>query len=167
MRENTGMRAAILTVSDKGSRGDREDRSGAAIREIVEEMGGEVVGYRVVPDEQDQIEAALRRMARSADLVLTTGGTGIAARDVTPEATRAVVEKELPGITEIMGLKSFEIAPTAILSRAVAGTLGHTLIINFPGSPKAVRECFSFVRPAIPHALELLRGTGGECGGET
>ena len=160
------MRAAILTISDKGSRGEREDKSGAAIREIIEEMGGEIVEHAVVPDERNEIERALRRMAGAAGLVLTTGGTGIAPRDVTPEATRAVIEKELPGITEIMRLKSSEVAPTAMLSRAVAGTLGSALIVNLPGSPKAVRECLSFIKPAIPHALELLRGEGGECGRE-
>jgi len=160
------MKVAILTISDKGSRGEREDKSGPAIREIVEEMGGQVVEHDIVADEQGSIEFALRRLARAADLVLTTGGTGIAARDVTPEATRAVIEKELPGITELMRMKSFEVAPTAILSRAVAGTLKGALIVNMPGSPKAVRECLSFIKPAIPHALELLRGEGGECGGE-
>lgn len=160
------MRAAILTISDKGSRGEREDKSGAAIREIIEEMGGEIVEHAVVPDERNEIERALRRMAGAAGLVLTTGGTGIAPRDVTPEATRAVIEKELPGITEIMRLKSSEVAPTAMLSRAVAGTLGSALIVNLPGSPKAVRECLSFIKHAIPHALELLRGEGGECGRE-
>ncbi len=158
------MRVAILTISDKGSRGEREDKSGAAIREIVEGMGGTVAAYEILPDERPQIESALRRMAQDADLVLTTGGTGIAPRDVTPEATRAVIEKELPGITEVMRLKSVEVAPTAMLSRAVAGTLGRALIINLPGSPKAVRECLSFIKPAIPHALELLQGPGGECG---
>ena len=158
------MKAAIITISDKGSRGEREDKSGPAIREIVEQMGAEVVAQEIVPDERDQIESALRRLAGEADLVLTTGGTGIAERDVTPEATRAVIEKELPGITEVMRIKSVEVAPTAMLSRAVAGTLGRALIINMPGSPKAVRECLSFIRPAIPHALELLSGEGGECG---
>ena len=160
------MKVAILTISDKGSRGEREDKSGPAIREIVEKMGGQVVEHDIVADEQGSIEFALRRLARAADLVLTTGGTGIAARDVTPEATRAVIEKELPGITELMRMKSFEVTPTAILSRAVAGTLKGALIVNMPGSPKAVRECLSFIKPAIPHALELLRGEGGECGGE-
>lgn len=161
------MRVAILTISDKGSRGEREDASGSTLRQIVEEMGGEVIERRIVPDERAEVESALRRMAQTADLVLTTGGTGIAPRDVTPEATRSVIEKELPGITEVMRLKSVEVAPTAMLSRAVAGTLGHALIINLPGSPKAVRECLSFIKPAIPHALELLRGEGGECGHET
>ncbi len=161
------MRVAILTVSDKGSRGEREDKSGSTLREIVEEMGGEILEHDIVPDERPQVESALRRMAQTADLVLTTGGTGIAPRDVTPEATRSVIEKEVPGITEVMRLRSVEVAPTAMLSRAVAGTLGRALIINLPGSPKAVRECFSFIKPAIPHALELLRGEGGECGHET
>ena len=160
------MHVSILTISDKGSRGEREDKSGTAIREIVEEMGGQVVVHDIVPDEQVSIEQALRRLAQSATLVLTTGGTGIAPRDVTPEATRAVIEKEVPGITEIMRQKSSEIVSTAMLSRAVAGTLGSTLIINLPGSPKAVRECLSFIKGAIPHALELLGGKGGECGSE-
>lgn len=158
------MKVAILTVSDKGSRGEREDRSGAAIREIVEQMGGKVVIYEIIPDERDEIESALRRAARSAELVLTTGGTGIGARDVTPEATRSVIEKELPGITEVMRMRSVEVAPTAMLSRAVAGTVGCALVINLPGSPKAVRECLSFIRGAIPHALELLRNEVTECG---
>ena len=158
------MRAAILTISDKGSRGEREDKSGAAIREIVEEMGAKVVEHDIVADERGHIEYALRRLAQVADLVLTTGGTGIAPRDVTPEATRAVIEKELPGVAEAMRMKSLEVTPTAMLSRAVAGTLGSALIINLPGSPKAVRECLSFIESAIPHALELLRGEGGECG---
>ncbi|UCD56604.1 MAG: MogA/MoaB family molybdenum cofactor biosynthesis protein [Candidatus Hydrogenedentota bacterium] len=161
------MRVAILTISDKGSRGEREDRSGTAIREFAGEMGGSVVEHAIVPDERVQIEFALKRMAQSADLVLTTGGTGIAPRDVTPEATHAVIEKEIPGITEVMRLKSVEVTPNAMLSRAVAGTLGKALIINLPGSPRAVRECLSFIKPAIPHALELLRGGGGECGRET
>ena len=160
------MRVAILTISDKGARGEREDKSGAAIREIVGAMGGEVVAYDIIPDEQPVIESGLRRMAEQADLVLSTGGTGIASRDVTPEATRSVIEREIPGISEVMRLKSVEVAPTAMISRAMAGTLGNTLIINLPGSPKAVRECLGFIKAAIPHALEMLSGEGGECGRE-
>ena len=158
------MRVAVLTISDKGSRGEREDRSGAAIREIVGEMGGKVVAHSIVADEQDAIEGALIKLARSAELVLTTGGTGVAPRDVTPEATRAVIDKEIPGFAEVMRQKSAEIVPTAMISRAVSGMRGRTLIINLPGSPKAVRECLSFIRAAIPHALEMLGGKGGECG---
>jgi molybdenum cofactor synthesis domain-containing protein len=157
-------RAAVLTVSDKGSRGEREDKSGELLVELIEAMGGTILERRIVPDERDQIASALRELARAADLIVTTGGTGIAPRDVTPEATRSVIEKELPGISEVMRMKSMQVAPTAMLSRAVAGTLGCALIVNLPGSPKAVRECFSFISPAIPHALELLGGSGGECG---
>jgi molybdenum cofactor synthesis domain-containing protein len=157
-------RAAVLTVSDKGSRGEREDKSGLLLGELIQEMGGMIVERRIVPDEMEQIAAALREMATVAELIVSTGGTGIGPRDVTPEATRSVIEKELPGIAEVMRMKSIEVAPTAMLSRAVAGTLGCSLIVNLPGSPKAVRECFSFIKAALPHALELLRGTGGECG---
>jgi len=162
--QHKDFRAAVLTVSDKGSRGEREDKSGEVLTELIEEMGGTVIERRVVPDEVKDIASALKELARSADLVVSTGGTGIGPRDVTPEATRSVIEKELPGISEIMRIKSIEVAPTAMLSRAVAGTMGCALIVNLPGSPKAVRECFSFIKPALPHAMELLQGSGGECG---
>jgi molybdenum cofactor synthesis domain-containing protein len=157
-------RAAVLTVSDKGSRGEREDKSGSVLAELIEEIGGIVVERRIVPDEREQIASTLSELARIADLVISTGGTGIGPRDVTPEATRSIIEKELPGIGEAMRMKSMEVAPTAMLSRAVAGTVGCALIVNFPGSPKAVRECFAFIKSALPHAMELLRGSGGECG---
>ena len=156
-------RAAVLTVSDKGFRGEREDRSGQVLAEMIEAMGGTVIERRIVPDEREQITAALKKLARVADLVLSTGGTGIGSRDVTPEATRSVIEKELPGIAELMRMKSAEVAPTAILSRGLAGVAGCALIVNLPGSPKAVRECFSFIQQALPHALDLLGGAG-ECG---
>jgi molybdenum cofactor synthesis domain-containing protein len=157
-------RAAVLTVSDKGSRGEREDQSGSLLAELIKDLGGTVVERRIVPDEREQIASTLKELARIADLVISTGGTGIGPRDVTPEATRSVIERELPGISEAMRMKSLEVAPTAMLSRAVAGTLGCALVINFPGSPKAVRECFAFIKSALPHAMELLRGSGGECG---
>ena len=152
------MRVAILTVSDKGSRGEREDKSGEAIQEIVIEMGGEVTEWNVIPDEQDQIAKSLRQMAASADLVLTTGGTGIAARDVTPEATLSIVDKEVPGIAEAMRVQTLSITPMAMLSRAVAGVRGKCLIINLPGSPGAVQECLDVISKAVPHAVEIIRG---------
>ena len=157
------MRVAILTVSDKGAAGLRRDESGDVLVEMARQMRGEVVAREIVPDEKDQIIAALRRLARKADLVLTTGGTGLSPRDVTPEATRAVIEKELPGFGEAMRMEGLKVTPHAILSRATAGTVGGTLIVNLPGSPKAVRECLSVVMPAIPHAIEIASGKGGEC----
>ncbi len=158
------MRVAVLTVSDKGAAGLRQDQSGDVLVEMAQQMGGRVVAREIVPDEKDRIEAALRRLARQADLVLTTGGTGLSPRDVTPEATRAVIEKELPGFGEAMRAESLKVTPRAMLSRATAGTVGGTLIVNLPGSPKAVRECLSVVMPAIPHAIEIASGRGGECG---
>jgi molybdenum cofactor synthesis domain-containing protein len=159
------MRVAILTASDKGSRGEREDRSAGVIREMVTAAGCEVAAYDVVPDEQDElvekmIDYADRRMV---DLILTTGGTGLSARDVTPEATRKVIEREIPGITEAIRAAGLSKTPHAMLSRAIAGNRGNTLIINLPGSPRAVRENLEVVLPALPHALEILQGKSGEC----
>ena len=160
------IKVGILTLSDKGSRGEREDKSGRILSEMVREIGGEVLSHQVLPDEKDVIVEGLERMVdhQGLDLVLTTGGTGIAARDVTPEATREVIDRELPGFGEVMRIKSYEVTPRGILSRMVAGSRGQALIINLPGSPKAVRECFGWVIEAIPHAIELLKGEGGECG---
>jgi len=157
------MQVAILTISDKGAAGRRHDESGDVLVKMAAEMKGEVVAREIVPDERDQIEAALRRLAGKADLVLTTGGTGLSPRDVTPEATRAVIEKELPGFGEAMRMEGLKVTPHAILSRATAGTVGGTLIVNLPGSPKAVRECLAVVMPAISHAVEIASGKGGEC----
>jgi molybdenum cofactor synthesis domain-containing protein len=159
------MRVAILTVSDRGAAGERYDESGDVLAEMARKMDGEVVAREIVPDERDRIESALRRLARKADLVLTTGGTGLSPRDVTPEATRAVIEKELPGFGEAMRMEGLKVTPRALLSRATAGTVGGTLIVNLPGSPKAVRECLAAVMAAIPHAIEIAAGRGGECGG--
>ena len=159
-------RVAILTVSDRSAEGTRQDESGAVIREMVTaSLDANIVAYLVVPDERPAIEAALRGWAdrREADLVLTTGGTGLAPRDVTPEATRAVVEREVPGIPEAMRAASLAKTPFAMLSRMVAGTRGQTLIVNLPGSPKAVRENLAVVLPALPHALDKLLGDPNDC----
>lgn len=161
-------RVGIITASDKGSRGEREDKSAQAIREIITGLGWEVVSYRLVPDEPEEIKSALIAFAdeEKLDLVLTTGGTGLAPRDNTPEATREVITKEVPGLAEAMRSAGLKQTPRAMLSRGIAGIRGQTLIINLPGSPKAVRESLEAVLPALPHGLEILTGRGGECGGE-
>ncbi len=157
------MKAAILVVSDRASRGEREDASAPAIAEAL--GAGDVIAREIVPDERSEIAAAIARLVdeTGADLVLTTGGTGIGPRDVTPEATRDVLDFEIPGLAEIMRGKSFATTPTAALSRAVAGARGRALIVNLPGSPKGARECLEFILPAIPHALELLAGQVRDC----
>ncbi len=151
----------ILTISDKGSQGQRYDQSGQTIRNSPLVLdNGVVLLYDVIPDETDVIAAKLAEWADGGkvDVILTTGGTGLAARDVTPEATLAIVDKAVPGLTEAMRMETFKVTPFAILSRAVAGVRGKCLIINLPGSPKAVRECLEVISPAIPHAVEILSG---------
>jgi molybdopterin adenylyltransferase len=153
------LRAAVLTVSDRASAGSVEDRSGPLLAELVAAAGFEIVATAIVPDERDQIAGRLRSWAdQSVALVCTTGGTGMAPRDVTPEATRAVVEREAPGIAEAMRAASLLQTPLGMLSRSVAGVRNQTLIINFPGSPKAVRECFAVVAPVLRHAVGLIAG---------
>ncbi|HHW44465.1 MAG TPA: molybdopterin adenylyltransferase [Desulfotomaculum sp.] len=161
-------RVGILTASDRGSRGEREDKSADVIREMVAAIDGEVVAYRLVPDDLEVLKENLITMVDRdrLDLVLTTGGTGFSPRDNTPEATRAVIEREVPGIPEAMRAESMKKTPRAMLSRAVAGIRHRTLIINLPGSPKGVRECLEVILPALPHGLEILTGRGGECGRE-
>ncbi len=157
------IRVAILTVSDKGSSGEREDRSGPA---LVEAMQGKanVIFQDIVPDESEQIKAKLIDYSeQEIDLVFTTGGTGFAPRDHTPEATMAVVERPAPGIVEAIRSQSLKITPFAMLSRATAGIRGKTLIINFPGSPKAALECLDVFLPVMNHAVETLRGDAYEC----
>ncbi len=156
----TKMRVGVLTVSDKGSRGEREDTSGAAIRELVVGNGGEVVRSHVTPDERDEIGKLLREWCDGGDLdlVVTTGGTGLAARDVTPEATLDVAERLVPGIAEAMRAEGLRHTPRAMLSRSVAAVRGRTLILNLPGSEKGVRESLGAVLDVLPHAVELLRG---------
>jgi molybdenum cofactor synthesis domain-containing protein len=158
------MKVGILTVSDKGARGEREDRSGPAIREMMEAAGGEIVRTRIVPDEQDEIRAALIDWSdEGLDLILTTGGTGFSPRDWTPEATKAVIDRETPGIPEAMRRAGMEKTPMAMLSRATAGIRKRTLIVNLPGSEKAVHECLEAILPALPHGVEILKGTASEC----
>ena len=153
------MRAAVITVSDSRAAGEAEDESGARLAEFAEAIGAEVVGREAVPDEQQAIEERLRHWADGAacDLLLTTGGTGFAPRDVTPEATRAVIEREAPGIAEAMRTASRDHTRLWMVSRGVAGVRGRTLIVNFPGSPKSIAEAGEGIREALPHAVKLLR----------
>lgn len=155
----------VITVSDRGSRGEREDLGGPLIRRIITEKGWEVKASAVIPDEQDLIEQNLIEFADTLgiDLILTTGGTGFSPRDVTPEATLAVVDRLAPGIAEAMRQESLKITPMAMLSRAAAGIRGRSIIINLPGSPKAVQECLDVVLPALGHGVEILKGMTGDC----
>ncbi|HBW38340.1 molybdopterin adenylyltransferase [Desulfosporosinus sp. BICA1-9] len=159
------MQVGVITASDKGSRGEREDLSGPTLAKLVQEIGGQVVEYVVLPDEQELLEETMRLWAdeRSLDLILTTGGTGFSMRDVTPEATLAVADRMVPGIAEVMRMESLKVTPKAMLSRAIAVLRKRTLIINMPGSPKAVRECFAAIAPAIPHGIQILKGEASEC----
>lgn len=157
---------AVLCVSDRCSKGLCEDKSGPLIKDYLAPYG-KTKEYLTVPDEKDEIEKALIYLCDDvcADIVFTTGGTGFAPRDVTPEATKAVIEREAPGIAEGIRQKSMEITPKAMLSRAVSGIRKSSLIINLPGSPKAVRESLEFVLPVLPHAVEVLSGNTLNCGG--
>ena len=158
----------ILTISDRGWRGEREDRSGEAIKQVLAALDAHLVKYDIVPDEKDIISQKLVQWAdnEGIDLIITTGGTGLSPRDVTPEATLAVVERIVPGFAEAMRAESLKKTPMAVLSRGMAGIRGSSLIINLPGSPKAVRECLDVILPALPHAIEVLKGEAVECGEE-
>ena len=154
---------AVLTLSDKGSKGEREDSSGPLIRDIIKQINAEVLHYDILPDERDLIKQKLIQYTGKVDLILTTGGTGLSPRDVTPDATLEVIEREVPGIAEAMRLEGFKKTGRAMLSRAAAGVRGETLIINLPGSPKAVRENLSAILDVIPHAVEKIKGDLSEC----
>lgn len=160
--------AAVITMSDKGARGERKDTAGPAIAEMLTADGWAVVHTEIVPDDLETIKAALIRCAdeKGVCLVATTGGTGFSKRDVTPEATKAVIERECPGIPEAMRAESLRITPRGCLSREAAGLRGDTLILNCPGSEKAARECLGAVLPALKHGVDILRGRDAECGGQ-
>ncbi|RKD27008.1 molybdenum cofactor biosynthesis protein [Ammoniphilus oxalaticus] len=162
-------KVGVLTISDKGSRGEREDQSGVVLQELVQGINGQITAYEIIPDEQPLIEQKMIELSdqRHCELILTTGGTGFAARDVTPEATKAVIDKEAPGLAERMRAATLVHTKFAILSRATSGIRGNTLIINLPGSPKGVRECFESIQDVLPHALQILRGNTEHEGGVT
>ena len=163
------MRVGVLTISDRSSRGEREDRSGPLLKELIENQGWRVVRFDVVSDDQQDIEALLRVWADSGevDLILTTGGTGFSSRDRAPEATLAIIERLAPGLVEAMRAASLKVTPHAMLSRAIAGIRGGTLIVNLPGSPRAVVENLKVILPALPHAIDLLREEPGAEAGHT
>lgn len=157
-------RAAVVTVSDKGAAGEREDTSGVVVGEILEAAGIGVVRREIVPDEADPLRDLMVSLCEEGlDLIVTTGGTGLSPRDVTPEATLAVIDREIPGMAEAMRAESLKVTHHAMISRAVCGLRGGTLIINLPGSPAGARENLRVVMPAIPHAIEVARGRASEC----
>jgi molybdenum cofactor synthesis domain-containing protein len=157
------IRAVVITVSDACSRGERKDASGELLLELLSEIGAEIVTAMILSDDADPLADALRDFAARSDvnLIVTTGGTGLAPRDNTPEATLAVIEREAPGIAEAMRLGTLKQTRLAMLSRGVCGTLSGTLIVNLPGSPKAVRESFAVIAPVLKHAIALLAGKPG------
>ncbi len=157
--------AGVITVSDRGSRGEREDKSGQEIVSMLKGIAATVVHTIIIPDEKDQIKDALIECAdkKQLDLIVTTGGTGVSPRDVTPDATLEVIEKEVPGMAEAMRRESAAITPHAMISRAVVGIRGCSLIINLPGSPRGVRENLAVILPALKHAIEKIKGDDAEC----
>jgi molybdopterin adenylyltransferase len=162
------IRAGVITVSTKGARGERADESGPAMNEMLITAGHSVVHTALVPDEVEAVATAILAAVHArANVVLTTGGTGLSPNDVTPEATRRVIDREIPGIAEALRARSLEKTAHAMLSRAVAGAVGATLVVNLPGSPRAVRESLEVLLPVLPHAVELLAGETGERGHAT
>lgn len=155
--------AGILTLSDKGSKGEREDQSGSIIKEMLKSIGAEIKLYDILPDEKELIKNKLIQYSSQVDLIITTGGTGLSPRDVTPEATLEVIDKQIHGITEAMLIEGLKKTQRAMLSRAVAGIRGSCLIINLPGSPKAVKENLEVIIDVLPHAIEKIKGDTSEC----
>lgn len=161
------IKVAVITLSDKGARGERKDESGGVIVDFITNLGGTVVSYEIIPDEADILKLRLTELADggTANLILTTGGTGLTPRDITPEATLAVADRVVPGFAEAMRQKSLEKTPHAMLSRAVSVMRKATLIINLPGSPRAVTECLDVIGPALPHAVAKACGDASDCAG--
>lgn len=159
------IRAGVITVSTKGSRGERVDESGPALRDGLREAGHDVVYETLVPDDVEAVATAILSAQRAgASVILTSGGTGLSPNDLTPEATRRVIDREVPGIAEALRARALEVTPHGMLSRGVAGALGASLVVNLPGSPKAARESLAVLLPVLPHAVELLAGGSGEAG---
>ena len=154
---------AVLTMSDKGSKGEREDSSGPLIKVMLKGIGAEVKHYDILPDEKELIKEKLIKYSKKVDLIITTGGTGLSPRDVTPEATLEVIDRQVPGIAEAMRSEGLKKTSRAMLSRAVTGVKGRSLIINLPGSPKAVKENLAVILDVIPHAIEKIKGNTSEC----
>ncbi len=160
------VRVAVLTLSDRGAAGEREDKSGPEIEKKMQEIRGDVEYYNIIPDDKNKLKTELLKLSDELDfdLIFTTGGTGLAPRDITPDVTKEVVEREVPGIAEAMRWESIKKTPHAMLSRAVVGVRNKSLIINLPGSPKAVRECLDVILPALAHAVDLVNDDVESCG---
>ncbi len=160
MKQVSGIKAVVITVSDACSRGEREDSSGQALVQLLTDAGAEIVETTMLSDDLDPLVESLRSFANRDDvnLIITTGGTGLGPRDNTPEATQSVIEREAPGLAEAIRAESLKATPMAMLSRGVCGVRSGTLIINLPGSPKAVKESFAVIRPVLAHAMDLLAG---------
>ena len=159
------MKIAVITASDRSAKGERADKSGALLVSLLEEWRAPLIHYQVLPDDREELRETMKRLCdeMTYDVVLTTGGTGLGPRDCTPEATREVIEKEMPGIAEAIRQGSLEKTPFAMLSRALAGVRGQTLIVNLPGSPEAVKDAFEVLKPVLAHAVELIQGKVKDC----
>ncbi|RMG02664.1 MAG: MogA/MoaB family molybdenum cofactor biosynthesis protein [Nitrospirae bacterium] len=157
------MKTAILTLSDKGSRGERVDESGKLIIDSLEQKDYTITFYKVIPDERDILKKLLVELSEKADLIITNGGTGLSPRDITPDVTLEVIDRQIPGIAEAMRLKGLEKTPRAMLTRGVSGIRGNCLIVNLPGSPKAVMESLEVIIDVLPHAIEKIKGSEEDC----
>ncbi|MDA8388030.1 MAG: MogA/MoaB family molybdenum cofactor biosynthesis protein [Nitrospiraceae bacterium] len=163
MKRGPAIKAVVITLSDKGSKGLRTDESGPLVSELLSAIGACVLHYEMIPDDPDRLRESLIRHSALADLINTNGSTGLGPRDIAPETTAAVIDREVPGIAEAMRARGMKNTGRAMLSRGLAGTRGKCLIINLPGSPRAVRECLEAVLETIPHALSMIKGSGEDC----